>query len=53
MAIIPDLSKYEKFQKVTQGTIRYYESGRGRDVLLLHGMGAYTTADTFMFMFEK
>ncbi len=52
MGVLPDLSKYEKYQEVTQGQIRYYEAGSGKDLLLLHGMGVYTSADTFQFMFE-
>jgi len=52
MGVLPDLSKYEKFEEVTQGRMRYYETGRGRTVLLLHGMGVYTSADTFLFMIE-
>ena len=52
MGAIPDLSRYEKYEELTQGRLRYYEAGAGRDVLLLHGMGVYTTADTFLFMFE-
>ena len=53
MPVIPNLSKYEKYENLTQGKIRFYEAGEGRDLLLLHGMGVYTTADTFLFMFEK
>ena len=50
--MLPDLSKYEKFETVTQGKMRYYEAGEGDNVLLLHGMGVYTSADTFQFHFE-
>jgi pyruvate dehydrogenase E2 component (dihydrolipoamide acetyltransferase) len=49
---LPDLSKYEKYEQLTQGKVRYYEAGSGKDVLLLHGMGVYTSADTFQFQFE-
>ena len=52
MGDIPDLSKYEKYEELTQGKLHYYEAGTGRDVLLLHGMGVYTSADTFLFVFE-
>jgi pimeloyl-ACP methyl ester carboxylesterase len=50
--MLSDLSKYEKFETVTQGKVRYYEAGEGENVLLLHGMGVYTSADTFQFQFE-
>ncbi len=50
---IPDLSSYEKFETLTQGKVRYYEAGNGAPLLLLHGMGVYTSADTFQFMFEE
>jgi pimeloyl-ACP methyl ester carboxylesterase len=54
MGVLPDLSKYEKYQELTQGTMRYYEAGthNKRKLLLCHGMGVYTTADTFLFMIE-
>src|SRR5947208_3089563 len=42
----------EKFQDVTNGRMRYYEFGSGEPTLLLHGMGAQTSADTFQFMFD-
>jgi len=50
--MLPDLSSYEKFETITQGKIRYYEAGLGENLLLLHGMGVYTSADTFQFQFE-
>ena len=50
---LPDLSKYEKYQNVTNGRIRYYEAGSGDEhTLLLHGMGVVTSADTFQFAIE-
>ena len=49
---IPDLSGYEKFATLTQGKVRYYQAGSGTPLLLLHGMGVYTSADTYQFIFE-
>ncbi len=49
---LPNLDKYEKYEQLTQGKVRYLEAGSGKDVLLLHGMGVYTSASTFQFMFE-
>jgi 4,5:9,10-diseco-3-hydroxy-5,9,17-trioxoandrosta-1(10),2-diene-4-oate hydrolase len=50
---LPDLSKYEKYQKVTNGYIRYYEMGSGDEhTILAHGMGVVTSADTFQFAME-
>ena len=51
--IVPDLSDYEKFMTLTQGRVRYYEFGSGEPLLLLHGMGVYTSADTYQLMFEE
>ena len=51
---LPDLSKYEKYQDLTNGTVRYYELGSGTNhTLLLHGMGYYTSADTFQHVIEE
>jgi 4,5:9,10-diseco-3-hydroxy-5,9,17-trioxoandrosta-1(10),2-diene-4-oate hydrolase len=51
---LPDLSKYEKFQDLTNGRVRYYELGSGTNhTLLLHGMGYYTSADTFQYVIEE
>ena len=51
---LPDLSKYEKYQDLTNGKVRYYELGSGDNhTLLLHGMGYYTTADTFQYVIEE
>ncbi|MFT7461335.1 MAG: hypothetical protein ACI909_004036, partial [Planctomycetota bacterium] len=47
--MLPNLSSYEKFETITQGKVRYYEAGEGESLLLLHGMGVYTSADTFQF----
>jgi len=53
MPVLPDLSKYEKYEQLTQGKVRYYEAGRGKPtLLLLHGMGQQTSADTFQWIFE-
>lgn len=52
MGTVPDLSKYERFQDVTQGKMRYYEAGTGRTVLLIHATGAHSSAEHFLFMFE-
>ena len=49
---LPNLDKYEKYEQLTQGKVRYLEAGSGKDVLLLHGMGVYTSASTFQFMCE-
>ncbi len=52
--MLPDLKKYEHFQDLTNGRIRYYEAGEGDNhTFLLHGMGTQTSADTFAFIFEK
>ncbi|MGE0059497.1 MAG: alpha/beta fold hydrolase [Dehalococcoidia bacterium] len=52
--MLPDLKKYERFQDLTNGRVRYYEAGEGDDhTFLLHGMGTQTSADTFAFIFEK
>ncbi len=53
MAVLPDLSKYENYEELTQGKVRYLEAGSGRNMLLLHGMGVYTSCLTFQFMFEQ
>ena len=45
--------QYEKYQDVTNGTMRYYEFGSGEPTLLLHGMGVQTSAETFQFMFDE
>jgi pimeloyl-ACP methyl ester carboxylesterase len=51
--MLPDLTKYEKFQDLTNGRVRYYEAGEGDNhTFLLHGMGTQTSADTFAFIFE-
>jgi pimeloyl-ACP methyl ester carboxylesterase len=51
--MLPDLSRYEKFVKLTNGTMRYYELGQGENhTILSHGMGVYTSADTFQFILE-
>jgi len=52
--MLPELTKYEKFQELTNGTVRYYEAGEGDNhTFLLHGMGVSTSADTFAFIFER
>ncbi len=52
--MLPDLQKYERFQDLTNGRVRYYEAGQGDNhTILIHGMGASTSADTFGFIFEK
>ena len=53
MAVLPDLSKYEQFVDLTNGRMRYYELGSGDNhTILSHGMGVYTSADTFQFILE-
>jgi pimeloyl-ACP methyl ester carboxylesterase len=52
--MLPDLAKYEKYQDLTNGRVRYYEAGQGDNhTFLLHGMGTQTSADTFAFIFEN
>lgn len=50
--MLPELTKYEKYEDLTNGRVRYYEAGSGDNhTLLLHGMGVSTSADTFAFVF--
>jgi pimeloyl-ACP methyl ester carboxylesterase len=52
--MLPELTKYEKYQDLTNGRVRYYEAGSGDNhTLLLHGMGIVTSADTFAFIFDR
>src|SRR5687767_325561 len=52
--MLPDLKKYEKYEDLSNGRVRYYEAGSGDNhTLLLHGMGSQTSADTFAFIFDK
>jgi pimeloyl-ACP methyl ester carboxylesterase len=52
--MLPDLTKYEKFQDLTNGRVRYLEAGSGDNhTFLLHGMGQQTSAETFAFIFEE
>lgn len=51
--MLPDLSRYEKHVELTNGRVRYYEMGSGdHHVILLHGMGIVTSADTWQFVIE-
>ena len=51
--MLPNLSKYEKFADLTNGRMRYYELGSGDNYAIMsHGMGVYTSADTFQFVLE-
>jgi pimeloyl-ACP methyl ester carboxylesterase len=52
--MLPELTKYEKYQDLTNGRVRYYEAGSGDNhTILLHGMGIVTSADTFAFIFDR
>lgn len=47
------LAKYEKHIELTNGRTRYYEGGSGDNhVIMVHGIGIVSSADSFRFVFE-
>lgn len=46
------ITKYEKYAKLTAGRTRYLEAGKGAPLIMLHGMGAGTSANSFDFVLE-
>ena len=47
------LAKHEKFIEMTNGRTRYYEGGSGdQHLILIHGIGIVSSADSFRYVFE-
>jgi pimeloyl-ACP methyl ester carboxylesterase len=50
--VVKATTKYEKYAKLTAGRTRYLEAGTGPPLIMLHGMGAGTSANSFDFVLE-
>ena len=50
--VVTATTKYEKYAKLTAGRTRYLEAGTGPPLIMLHGMGAGSSANSFDFILE-